>query len=172
MMEGRYKDDMKAFLLVLASVYAIIAAKKMLRFWDLTVSLKTLDRFITAYEYKRDLQKEYNSLLRRYPYIKNYVYEPRLDYSQSISTAASSSVQIFNQLLMIRNENIRDIKQLLNPFCVLKEMAFFPSTVLSAIGIRTSGASEFIINSLSWAIPFFAKMFYSEIKEFIVSILF
>ena len=161
---------MRNFLLLLAFVYVIIFARKIYRFCDLSASLNALNRFLTAYEYRNDLQKEYNFLLRRYSYIKDYVYEPKLDYSQSISVFASNSTKIFNQLMMIRNDSIKDIKQMFNPFCVAKEIAFFPSYTLSSIGFMPHRVNKDFFDFFFWATSLFASIYGEEIEKFIHSI--
>lgn len=180
-------------LLVLVFIYEVVT--KRYKKSHIENLLKDLDDFISdcvtvlnenhyAHDYDYNFENgnvilgkhinndKYKKALSGYPEIQQLLpnmFNTSLSYNNDLFDNLNSAKFIFNELLMVKNKNHLELKNLFNPSVILKITLRLPSSFLSYIGFNAKTTSKNIFNSIFWITTTLYNLFSSEIKSVILA---
>jgi len=163
---------LQILFLGLAFAYSYNILVNLVHLFQILKGISRLNKFIKAYEQKKNCKLKQKALLSYFPIISRYLgyYSNTLDYGDSIYKIYYKCVPMRNTLLSKRDYQIHQLKDSFNPILGLKTFVTFPVTLLSWLGVRIRPSQGIAITIILGIIAYLFDMFKPEIKSSLISL--
>lgn len=171
---------LKFLIILLIVIYAWSILDKIIKLSKITSCINTLLDFLqstTPSSHRTLVGDNYKgklgAVLAKYPNICEFttIYSDSLQYGASDYKNYTSSVNLYNELIMQRNFLRKAFFDCLNPISAVKILISLPSSVVRLFGFKVKPASIKFLNLVGWIITYFLGMYQEEIKALISSLL-